>query len=125
MTGLSILLAASFALCGPGPRVTCVVDGDTFWFEGEKVRIADINTPETHHPGCPEEEMLGRESTRRLVDLLNDGPFDLERGSRDRDRYGRLLRIVTRSGRSLGEQIVEEGLAEPWKGKRGNWCTAG
>jgi len=55
MTGLSILLAATFALCGPGPRVTCVVDGDTFWFEGEKVRIADINTPETHHGKAKEE----------------------------------------------------------------------
>ncbi|MGZ3259320.1 MAG: thermonuclease family protein [Croceibacterium sp.] len=41
---------------------------------------------------------------------------------RDRDRYGRLLRTVTRGGASVGEELVREGLAEQWKGYRGNWC---
>ena len=51
------------------------------------------------------------------------GPFDLAAtGSRDRDRYGRLLRLVTRRGRSLGEELVAEGLAETWKGRRSSWC---
>ena len=48
-----LLLAASFALCAEGPRSTCVVDGDTFWLNGEKVRMADINAPETHGAACP------------------------------------------------------------------------
>jgi micrococcal nuclease len=80
----AILLAASFALCAPGPRTTCVVDGDTFWLSGEKIRIADINAPETHGAGCPSEQARG--------------------------------------GRSLGEQLVAEGLAERWQGRRGSWC---
>ena len=51
------------------------------------------------------------------------GPFDLAGyGSRDRDRYGRLLRVVTRRGRSLGQELVTEGLAEGWKGRRSSWC---
>jgi endonuclease YncB( thermonuclease family) len=114
--------ASNFARCGSGPRVSCVVDGDTFWYRGEKIRIADINTPEVSEPHCPAEARLGERATRRLVALLNQGPFTLERADRDTDRYGRLLRIVTRNGESLGEVLVAEGLAERWKGYRGSWC---
>ena len=32
--------------------MTVVVDGDTFWLHGEKVRIADINAPETLGAAC-------------------------------------------------------------------------
>ena len=43
---LALLAAATFTLCSDAPRIDCVVDGDTFWLHGEKVRIADINAPE-------------------------------------------------------------------------------
>ena len=118
-----LLLAASFALCAEGPRTTCVVDGDTFWLNGEKVRIADINAPETHSAGCPAEQALGDRATRRLIGLLNAGPFTLDTQGRATDRYGRLLRVVNRGGHSLGGQLVAEGLAEPWRGRRSDWCV--
>ena len=122
---MPILAAAvAIALCSHAPRVTCVVDGDTFWLAGEKVRIADINAPETDHAGCPAERALGERAKRRLAALLNDGPFALEVHGRAVDRYGRALRVVTRGGRSLGAQLVAEGLAEPWRGKRSDWCIA-
>jgi micrococcal nuclease len=116
-------LAAAFALCASGPRTTCVVDGDTFWLDGEKVRIADINAPETHAAGCAEERALGSRAARRLVALLNAGSFTLEIEGRATDRYGRALRVVRREGRSLGQALIAEGLAEPWRGKRSDWCT--
>ena len=119
-----LLLAATFALCAAGPRTTCVVDGDTFWLDGEKVRIADINAPETHGAACAAEQARGQAATRRLAALLNAGPFRLESGTRERDRYGRLLRTVTRGGTSIGAQLVAEGLAERWQGRRGDWCGA-
>lgn len=122
MPMLFSLAAATFALCAPGPRVTCVVDGDTFWYRGEKVRIADINTPEVSEPDCPAEAELGKQATERLTELLNQGPFRLEPVERDRDRYGRLLRTVTRGGQSLGDTLVAEGLAERWQDRRGDWC---
>ena len=118
-----LTLAASFALCAEGPRTTCVVDGDTFWLNGEKVRIADINAPETHSAGCAEEQALGDKATRRLIDLLNAGPFELVTEGRATDRYGRALRVVRRGGRSLGGELVREGLAEPWRGRRSDWCV--
>ena len=124
MTSLLTFTAAAFALCAPGPRVTCVVDGDTFWLQGEKIRIADINAPETHGARCPAEQLRGDAATRRLIVLLNAGPFDLMVPTRDRDRYGRQLRVVVRHGQSLGARLVSEGLAEPWKGRRSDWCGA-
>lgn len=120
---LLTLTAAAFVFCAQGPRTTCVVDGDTFWLNGEKVRIADINAPETSGAACPAEAAQGEAAKRRLLSLLNAGPFDLIVQGRAQDRYGRLLRTVTRGGRSLGGMLVAEGLAEPWQGKRGDWCA--
>lgn len=112
----------SFVRCAGAHRVTCVVDGDTFWYRGAKIRIADINAPEISKPACGQEAALGEQASVRLLALLNQGPFSLEAAGRDRDRYGRLLRTVTRDGASVGEELVREGLAERWKGYRGNWC---
>lgn len=114
--------SASFAQCGGPLRRTCVIDGDTFWYRGEKIRIADINTPETGEPHCPREAELGARATVRLTQLLNAGPFTLEPIERSADQYGRSLFVVTRGGASLGETLVDEGLAERWKGYRRNWC---
>lgn len=114
---------ARFELCAPGPRVTCVVDGDTFWLEGEKIRIADIDTPEISEPKCDAEYQLGMKATHRLRDLLNEGAFEVRPiGNRDEDRFGRKLRVVVRGGQSLGDQLVSEGLARTWTGRRQPWC---
>jgi endonuclease YncB( thermonuclease family) len=118
--------AAHFGRCAGAHRVTCVVDGDTFWYLGAKVRLADINAPEVSKPGCAREAALGERATLRLTALLNAGPFTLAANAdgtgRDRDRYGRLLRTVTRGGASIGGALVGEGLAESWTGRRRNWC---
>lgn len=113
---------ARFEPCGSAQRVTCIVDGDTFWYAGTKIRMADINTPETSRPSCPLKAALGARAKQRLGQLLNAGPFTLEVRGRPTDRYGRALRIVTRGGTSLGAQLEAEGLAEHWKGRRGDWC---
>lgn len=110
-------------LCGEGPRINCVVDGDTIWLEGTKIRIADIDTPEVGQPRCDYEYDLGMQATYRLVDLLNAGPWDVQLiGSRDEDQYGRKLRVLNRNGRSIGDMLVAEGLARTWTGRREPWC---
>ena len=114
--------SASFAKCGGGPRYTCVVDGDTFWYRGEKIRVADINTPETSKPQCAYEAELGAKATARFTELLNAGPFTLEPIDRATDKYGRALFVVTRGGESVGGVLVAEGLAEEWRGYRREWC---
>jgi micrococcal nuclease len=113
----------TFSFCHSGGGTNCVVDGDTFWMDGRKIRIADIDTPETHPPRCAEEATLGAQATSRLQALLNAGPVTLEPIDRDTDKYGRALRIVTRDGQSLGAVLVAEGLARSWDGARHPWCA--
>ncbi len=98
-----------------------VIDGDTFEVDGERIRIADIDTPEVNGR-CAHESELAARATGRMRDLLHQGPFDLNPIARDEDRYGRKLRIVTRDGRSLGDILVAEGLARTWSGRREPWC---
>lgn len=116
------MLRATFSFCGEGRRVTCIVDGDTFWMSGERIRIADIDTPEINPPRCEEERLKGEAAKHRLRELLNAGPFSLVAGTRDEDQYDRKLRTVLRDGRSIGEMLVGEGLARRWDGARRSWC---
>jgi endonuclease YncB( thermonuclease family) len=103
-------------------RSVSVIDGDTFHYGGEKIRIADIDTPELRGR-CAYETALAARATERMAALLAAGPFELQRVGRDEDRYGRKLRVVTRNGRSLGDQMVSEGLARTWSGRREPWCA--
>lgn len=103
------------------PAMVQVIDGDTFRHGGETIRIADIDTPEVRGR-CPYESALAARATVRMTALLRAGPFELHAIDRDEDRYGRKLRIVTRDGRSLGDQLVGEGLARTWTGRREPWC---
>ncbi len=119
---VSGLPASALDLCGHGKRIDCVVDGDTFWLRGEKIRIADIDTPEISQPACEAELRRGEAARDRLLVLLNDGPFELRAFGRNRDRNGRKLRVVVRNGNSLGDQLVAEGLARTWDGRRRSWC---
>jgi len=112
-----------FTLCHTGGGTNCVVDGDTIWMDGVKIRVADIDAPETHPPRCDYEADLGGRATQRLLQLVNAGPFEARPiGDRDADQYGRKLRVLIRGGQSLGDQLVSEGLARTWSGRREPWC---
>lgn len=126
VAGLALAFATS-APSGPDGTITQaaavrIIDGDTFDYGGSRIRIADIDTPEVDGR-CAYEEQLAGKATERMAELLHAGPFELEPiPGRDEDRYGRKLRIVTRDGRSLGDQLVAEGLARTWTGRREPWC---
>lgn len=118
-----VAVQSAFTLCSEGTRITCVIDGDTIRYGGEKIRLADINTPETAEAQCQSEAVLGERAKLRLLGWVNAGPFEIRVvNTNDRDRYGRLLRILVRDGRSVGDLLVAEGLAERWTGQRRNWC---
>ncbi len=99
-----------------------MADGDTFWFRGEKIRIADIDTPELRPPRCERERERGLAAKQRLFDTLNSGPLSFKTTARDEDRFGRNLRTVYRERRSVGDILVAEGLARKWEGSRRSWC---
>jgi micrococcal nuclease len=117
-----LMIAAALAACAPGPRVHCVHDGDTVWLRGEKIRIVDIDAPELNGD-CGYENRLAVRARTRLIQLLNAGDFEISRTGKD--RYGRTLATLHRSGRSIGAQLVSEGLARTWSGRREPWCHGG
>lgn len=122
-SAMPVQVAGAFRLCGAGRWTDCVVDGDTIRYRGKIIRLADIDTPETKEPRCASEAARGRAATRRLLALVNSGPFEIRRVSgRDTDIYGRSLRILARNGRSLGDSLVGEGLARPYGHGRRSWC---
>lgn len=113
---------AKFGFCHIGGGTNCVVDGDTIWLEGQNIRIADIDAPETHEYDCPEEKALGDRATLRLQELVNSGPVSLSSIDRDQDVYGRKLRLVYVNGQSVGDTLVGEGLARYYRGGKRPWC---
>jgi len=113
---------ASFHQCKWGGGTNCVVDGDTIYLEGQKIRIAGIDAPETHDYGCPEELALGDRATERLQQLLNGGAVTLSSIDRDEDVYGRKLREVAVDGNDVGDTLISEGLVRAYGGRRRSWC---
>jgi hypothetical protein len=112
----------TFSYCHTGGGYNCVVDGDTIWLEGTKIRIADIDAPETHDYRCSSEKELGDRATVRLHELVESGPISLRSIDRDEDVYGRKLRIVLVNGESVGDALVGEGLARYYGNGRRPWC---
>lgn len=115
-------VSAQFTLCSDGGGDPCVVDGDTLRYDGRRIRILGIDTPELHPARCAAEERLGQAAKLRMQALVNLAPFQLVTNGRDRDVYGRDLRKVMRGGTDLGLRLVGEGLARPYGSGRQSWC---
>ena len=105
-----------------GWGTNCVVDGDTIYLNGAKVRIAGIDAPETHDYRCASELALGERAASELQALLNSGAVTMTIIDRDRDKYGRLLRNVSVNGQDVGEALISAGLAREYGGGRRSWC---
>ncbi|MBP7705149.1 MAG: thermonuclease family protein [Caulobacter sp.] len=98
-----------------------ITDGDTFRIADERIRIANIDTPEM--PGrarCDAEAQLALVAKARLGQLLSGGEIRVARDGVD--RYGRTLATVSVDGADVGEQLVREGAARRWEGHRARWC---
>jgi len=111
-----------FAMCRASLNRNCVVDGDTFRLGTERMRIANIDTPETYRGICggAREVALGKKAAARLRVLMNGGGLAIER--QGHDRYGRTLVRVRAGGRDVGERLVNERLARRWPDGAEFWC---
>jgi endonuclease YncB( thermonuclease family) len=110
-----------------GSRVV-IIDGDTFALGQERIRILNIDTPETRSSHCENELVQGLRAKERLAALLRPGRIDVARDGRD--RYGRTLARVSTQGRDVGEVLVREGLALRWQdgpeakaARIRHWCS--
>lgn len=106
--------------------VFAAVDGDTVTFGRERIRIANIDTPEIRHAQCDAEKRLGIVAKRRMAELLASGEVVVRRGDpatgRAKDLHGRTLATIFVEGQDVGDIMIAEGVARPWTGKRQPWC---
>jgi endonuclease YncB( thermonuclease family) len=104
-----------------------VIDGDTFedLNTGDRYRLVNIDTPETGgRAACVAERRLGDRATNQARTLIT-GADSLEVRRTGRiDRYNRIIAFIEVNGRDLGELLIEDGLARPWRGRREPWCDA-
>ena len=108
--------------CRTPPLDSCVVDGDTFWLNGEEIRIANIDAPEIK-ARCPGESSLGGEARRTLVRLLDNRTIKLN--ATGRDRAGRLIAFVETPYGDVGEDMLRWDVAAPTQLGRvtdTDWC---
>lgn len=116
---MTLILATLLTLCSTvGIRSDCVHDGDSIVVGRERIRIENIDAPELDGK-CPQEAALALKARDRLTVLLRPG-FALQRTGTD--RYGRTLARITANGRDIGQQLIREQLARPYRGKREPWC---
>lgn len=113
--------ARAMPVCGTGRRLNCVVDGDTFWLDGAKYRIANIDTPEIKGE-CRAEETTAIRARQRLTELVDGKPIWTR--ITGTDRYGRTLVLISDASGDIGDRLVSEGMAEVWGGAFVDWCGA-
>ena len=103
-----------------------VVDGDTVDLPcpsrlacvRERVRILNIDAPETRGARCAAERKAGFAATRRLESLLRSGRVSVARcdaRGRCEDRAGRTLARLAVNGADVGEALIASGHALPWR----------
>lgn len=84
------MVSVRFEKCANGHRVGCVIDGDTLWIDGTKVRVADIDAPEISEPRWKDwpgpGQAVGNPGARRLG-RLRPSRSALNRAVPIRSRY--------------------------------------
>lgn len=103
-----------------------VIDGDTIRVHHKKpnVRLVGFNAPETRRAACAAERELGAKATHRVRDLVRSGTLDFEfvacscppgtQGTRFCN-YGRDCGTLKANDRDVGDILIAEGLAVPFK----------
>jgi len=81
-----------------------LIDGDTFSYGAERIRIRGIDTPEVSESG-------GFEASQRLDLLLREGPIMVI--PQALDVYGRIVADVYVNNQNVAEVLKEEGYAKP------------
>lgn len=112
---------------GPPAGYIRVIDGDTLEDLTAEItyRLVNIDTPETgSRASCPAERAQGEAATQAVRDLIANAQSFEARPTGRNDQYGRNIAYVLVDGRDLGETLMEEELARPWRGRRYPWCDA-
>jgi hypothetical protein len=84
----TIALALALLVPVSAQAATIIIDGDTIDIYGVRIRIVQIDAPETFGPRCENELILGLKAKKRLRELLDSGtvPRKHHGGFRDEAR---------------------------------------
>ncbi|MHC1548807.1 thermonuclease family protein [Phyllobacterium sp. K27] len=139
-----MLFTANPALCETyaGDRIV-IIDGDTIALPcnpangykrgcAEKIRLLDIDAPETSKPSCEKELTTGLAAKERLRELVEKETIAVERSGR-KDQYRRsLARLKFEDGSDIGSILIAENLALPYRAgaaaklsRTQHWCAQG
>lgn len=115
-----------------GRRIV-IIDGDTVALPGgERIRLQAIDTPELSRPSCEAELVAALRAKERLAQLVRVPGLTVERcdvhGDRCQDRYGRTLANLRTPAGDVGQILVREGHALPYRpGAKAqhtaHWCS--
>lgn len=95
---------------------THIIDGDTFTFGTERVRLWGIDAPEGRQlcqDAAGHSFRCGDVARERLTALIGGRSVDCRQ--KDRDSYGRIVAQCTVAGRDLGEAMVRTGWAVDYR----------
>lgn len=112
---------------GPPAGYIRVIDGDTLEDTSANItyRLVNIDTPETgSRASCPAEREQGEAATEAVRELIANAQSFEARHTGRTDYYGRTIAYVSVDGRDIGETLMEEHLARPWRGRGYTWCDA-
>jgi endonuclease YncB( thermonuclease family) len=117
-----------FEVCGNQPNTptkTCVVDGNTLWLSGENIRLKGFDTPEPQSSICggDKEVALAKQASARLLELLNNNEWTIERFGLDSTRSKRRLATIRIDDQDVGDILIEERLARAWPNGTEWWCN--
>ena len=90
------VLALALLASPPAMAAIILIDGDTIDVDGTRIRIVQIDAPETFRPRCENELVLGLTAKERLRALLDSCPVTFK--PTGTDRYGRTLAYVMLAG---------------------------
>ncbi len=95
-------------------RVTRVIDGDTIEIENRyRVRYIGIDTPEIQGSN-PKERCLAKLALKQNKNLVLFKLVKLEKDKENKDRYGRLLRYVYLTDKTMVNlKLLQEGMGDP------------
>jgi micrococcal nuclease len=110
-----VLLALALSASGEtfDGRRAIIIDGDTLALGNERIRLLNIDAPESFRSRCERELVMGLKAKERLAVLVRSGRLEVERHGQD--RYRRTLARIYVGGRDLGQVLIQEGLALPWR----------
>jgi endonuclease YncB( thermonuclease family) len=109
-----------FGQCYNAGGPDCVLDGDTIYLGGDKVKIAGMVTAKIQSASCDHERIRGIDAALQLATLINKG--DVTLGGTVRSPDGELRQTVEVNGQDVSAAMISSGAARSPDGDR-NWCS--